>query len=90
MAAFLANQGGSAIQEAMGRRGLSGGVTNQVSTGAPTAPDAVLPTQIQQPQPPGVSSQPGTGVVEQAGQGESKIILNAMKSRLELLGKMGM
>jgi hypothetical protein len=89
MAAFMQNQGGSAIQEAMGRRGLSGGVTNQVSTGAPTAPDAVLPTQMP-PSAPGTSSQPGTGVVEQAGQGESKIILNAMKSRLELLGKMGM
>lgn len=86
MAAFgSAIGGGLAIQEALARRGMSGGVTTQVSPSAPqfnpaTQP-STLPTPTASPNTPQVPTMPNSG--------ESKIIIQALKNRLDLLGKMG-
>lgn len=99
MAAFMspAGGGGDPIQEAMARRGLSGGVTQQVSPGS-AGFDPAMQQQLAQTQAGGMPPQTGAPQGATAPQGqpgqpqgnpESKIIIGALKNRLELLGKMG-
>ena len=93
MSNFMDNGGGggSAILESLQRRGLGSGVTQQVSPGS-AGFDPAMQQQMGQVQPQGMPGQPAPqGVTQQAPQGnpESKIIIGALKNRLELLGKMG-
>lgn len=96
MAAFMAGQGGDPIQQALQRRGMGNGVTTQISQGSPSFD----PSMQQPPLPPGGGpppTQPGQpqqppmpqGVPQPQGTSESRVIVGALKSRLELLGKMG-
>lgn len=83
-----AGGGGSAIAQAMQRRGMDPGVLNQITPSSPTAPQRGLP-----PAPVGMgSSAPGMGQPQGMGQppqaAESQIIVKALDSRLKTLGKL--
>lgn len=83
MAAFnsMAGGQGDAIQMAMARRGMGVPATMQVGPSAPQ----YNPSLQQQAVPTPSASQP----IQSPQAGESKMILGALKNRLELLGQMG-
>jgi hypothetical protein len=97
MSSFMspAGGGGDPIQEAMARRNMP--APQQISPGNPNYQPSMQPsplppgggpppTQPGQPQPQQTPMPQG---VPQQGTSESRVIVGALKSRLELLGKMG-
>ncbi len=91
-----AGGGGSAIEEAMARRGMGGGGLNQVGQGAPTAPGAAQLPQVPAGAPAGVPAPQGQPAPQGAapqvpgmpmGNPETQIILGALRQRLASISK---
>ncbi len=82
---------GSALQEAMNRRGMSAGVLSQQSPASASFEPGMLPVDVPQdagaavptPQP----QQESTGAGAAPGSFEAEIILKALDSRLKTLSK---
>jgi hypothetical protein len=84
--------GGSAIAEAMGRRGMGGGVLQQTSPMSAQGPGATPPTVDggqHQPVPAGAGSPPASAGSPGMAPGsfESQVIIKALDSRLKSLSK---
>lgn len=90
-----AGGGGSAIMEAMKRRGFSGGVTNQVSPTAPSASSAIPPMPISLNSPKGMppmgraasdlgmpQPEPSLPATKPPESGEAQVISTALSQRL--------
>ena len=80
-----AGGGGDVIAEAMARRGLAGGVTNQVGVGSPTFPNTAQISPVAAPQAPSIGAaglQPASGGMP-AKAPESEIIVKALTERLK-------
>ena len=88
--------GGSAIAQAMQRRGMDPGILNQVTPSAPTfgeraplpiipqgTPQAIPPQRIQTP-----SGQNETAIGLPPSSAEAKVILSALSKRLDTIGEL--
>lgn len=90
MSAFnsMASGDGSAIQAALSARGMAP-VTNQVGSGVPGAAPAPMAPQAAVPLPQG-SMAPSPTAQTTVPQSESKIIIGALKNRLDAISKQEM
>jgi hypothetical protein len=89
MGAFMAGQGGDPIQQALASRGMA--APQQLSQGSPSFDPSMAPQVQGSPQAPQApqGQPPMPQGVPQQGTSESRVIVGALKNRLELLGKMG-